>query len=318
MSTAPLFPSFDGLLDLSRHEGVDIRPTLLRVLIDLYVQTPRHSGDEKRQFTELVLRLVDAVDDATRTAVRARLMLCPDTPAAVAARLGLPAPAADNPLAESESPAATAPAAVMAAQIVSPRGRLTMRPDDAAEIAQLFAAAGASERILILQSLDESPLVPAARPGPQRAARAIETLEMAAIASDLDSFAFELSNVLLLPAAAARAIVEDTGGEPIACACKAVGMEGPIFQRVLLFLKPELGASVIEVFRLARLYSGLRDRAALIMIEVWRGATLAKVRARYRPVLYDDERRSARSAGVASSRGEAARPAAAAPRSETG
>jgi hypothetical protein len=35
------------------------------------------------------------------------------------------------------------------------------------------------------------------------------------------------------------------------------------------------------------------------MIEVWRGATLAKVRARYRPVLYDDERRSARSAASA-------------------
>ncbi len=31
-------------MTLSRHEGVDIRPTLLRVLTDLYVQTSAHSA----------------------------------------------------------------------------------------------------------------------------------------------------------------------------------------------------------------------------------------------------------------------------------
>ena len=38
MTASPLFPGFDGLMTLSRREGVDIRPTLLRVLTDLYVQ----------------------------------------------------------------------------------------------------------------------------------------------------------------------------------------------------------------------------------------------------------------------------------------
>jgi hypothetical protein len=66
-----MFPGFDGLITLSRREGVDIRPTLLRVLTDLYVQTSAHSADEERQFVELTSRLIEQVDDATRAAVRA-------------------------------------------------------------------------------------------------------------------------------------------------------------------------------------------------------------------------------------------------------
>ena len=80
MTAPPLFPGFDGLMTLSRREGVDIRPTLLRVLTDLYVQAASHSGDEERQFVELTSRLIDQVDDATRAAVRARLAIYPGTP----------------------------------------------------------------------------------------------------------------------------------------------------------------------------------------------------------------------------------------------
>src|SRR4030081_3803090 len=89
MTRPPLFPGFDGLMTLSRREGVDIRPTLLRVLTDLYVQTSAHSADEERQFVELTSRLIDQVDDATRAAVRARLAIYPGTPAEVSKRLGL-------------------------------------------------------------------------------------------------------------------------------------------------------------------------------------------------------------------------------------
>ncbi|MBV9460039.1 MAG: DUF2336 domain-containing protein, partial [Bradyrhizobium sp.] len=80
MTTSPPFPGFDGLLSLSRREGVDIRPTLLRVLTDLYVQTQAHSADEERQFIELTTRLIDEVDDATRAAVRGRLAIYPAAP----------------------------------------------------------------------------------------------------------------------------------------------------------------------------------------------------------------------------------------------
>src|SRR5205814_7947608 len=89
MTTPALFPGFDGLMSLSRREGVDIRPTLLRVLTDLYVQASTHSEEEARQFVELTSRLIDQVDDATRAAVRARLAVYPGTPAPVLMQLGL-------------------------------------------------------------------------------------------------------------------------------------------------------------------------------------------------------------------------------------
>src|SRR5271156_3716621 len=89
MTAPPLFPGFDGLMTLSRREGVDIRPTLLRVLTDLYVQARAHSEEEARQFVELTSRLIDQVDDTTRAAVRARLAIYPATPAPVLKQLGL-------------------------------------------------------------------------------------------------------------------------------------------------------------------------------------------------------------------------------------
>src|SRR5258708_38248185 len=89
MTTLPSFPGFDGLMTLSRREGVDIRPTLLRELTDLYVQANAHSGDEERQFVELTSRLIDEGDDATPAAVRARLAVYPGTPGEVPKRPGL-------------------------------------------------------------------------------------------------------------------------------------------------------------------------------------------------------------------------------------
>src|SRR5882757_2943170 len=73
-------------------------------------------------------------------------------------------------------------------------------------------------------------------------------------------------------------------------------MPSPVFQRVLLFLNPEVGSSVTQVYRLSRLYDGLSERSALVMLAAWRGSTMAAARAKYRPALYDDERHRARSA----------------------
>src|SRR4051812_45253290 len=111
MTTPPLFPGLDGLMTLSRREGVDIRPTLLRVLTDLYVQSSAHTGDEERQFVELTTRLIDQVDDATRAVVRARLSIYPNTPLAIVDKLGLRPPGPRVPLARGiriEPPAAPA------------------------------------------------------------------------------------------------------------------------------------------------------------------------------------------------------------------
>ncbi len=313
MTTSPLFPGFDGLMTLSRREGVDIRPTLLRVLTDLYVQASMHSEDEARQFVELTSRLIDQVDDATRAAVRARLAVYPGTPIQILKQLGLKSPHPDQrvPLAQeipansipansiavnsiAASPSAVPPVKAASDAQLRMASNLSMQPTDAAEISGLFFGAGSSERVLILHNLADTPLKASPRIPVARAERAIETLEMAAFAADVENFTLELGESLILPWKVATLVVNDPGGEPLACAAKALGMPSPVFQRVLLFLKPEIGTSVHTVYRLSRLYDTLSERSALVMLAAWRGSTMAVARAKYRPSLYDDERHRAR------------------------
>ena len=287
-------------MTLSRREGVDIRPTLLRVLTDLYVQASAHSSDEQRQFVELTSRLIEEVDDATRAAVRARLAIYPGTPVEVLTKLGLKPSHPDQrvPLADEiqSPPSAVPPAKAPTEAQLRMASNLPMRPNDAAEINDMFLAASASERALILHNLDQTPLKASARIPAARAARAVEILEMAAFAEDAENFALELGEALILPARIATQVVNDPGGEPLACAARALDMPGPVFQRVLLFLNPEFGSSVHHVYRLSRLYDRLSERSALIMLAAWRGSTMAVARAKYRPALYDDERHRARAA----------------------
>jgi Uncharacterised protein conserved in bacteria (DUF2336) len=300
MTTAPLFPGFDGLMTLSRREGVDIRPTLLRVLTDLYVQASTHSDDEARQFVELTSRLIDQVDDATRAAVRARLAIYPGTPGEVLKKLGLKPsnPDARVPLAAeiAAPPAAPAPVKPPSEAQLRMASNLSMQPKDAAEISDMFFGASASERALILHNLPETPLRASARIPAARAARAVETLEMAAFAVDIENFTLELGETLILPWKVASQVVNDPGGEPLACAARALDMPSAVFQRVLLFLNPAFGTSVNTVYRLSRLYDILSERSALVMLAAWRGSTMAVTRAKYRPALYDDERNRARAA----------------------
>jgi hypothetical protein len=313
MTAPPLFPGFDGLMTLSRREGVDIRPTLLRVLTDLYVQARAHTDEEARQFVELTLRLIDQVDDATRAAVRARLAIYPATPIEISRKLGLKSANPDpqmpvaaeiptQPLAAPVKPPGEAPLRVASS--------LSMQPKDAAEISDMFFGAGANERALILHNLPETPLRASARIPTARAARAVETLEMAAFAADLENFTLELGDALILPTRVASQLVNDAGGEPLACAARALDMPSAVFQRILLFLNPERGSSVRDVYRLSRLYDRLSERSALIMLAAWRGSTMAVTRAKYRPSLYDDERLRARAVPAQS------RPVAEAPGAE--
>jgi uncharacterized protein DUF2336 len=299
MTASSLFPGFDGLITLSRREGVDIRPTLLRVLTDLYVQTLSHSEDEARQFVELTSRLIDQVDDATRAAVRARLAVYPAAPVEVLWKLGLdPSPAAEPPPKTCEAGPPPATASVKPPSEVQLRvaSNLSMQPKDAAEINEMFSRANPSERAEILYNLQHTPLKASARIPAARAARAVEILEMAAFAADVENFTFELGEALILPSRVAAQVVNDASGEPLACACRALDMPSPVFLRVLLFLKSEVGSSVHTVYRLSRLYDRITERSALIMLAAWRGSTLANARARYRPALYDDERHRGRAA----------------------
>ncbi|MGL3110841.1 DUF2336 domain-containing protein [Bradyrhizobium sp. BR 1432] len=303
--TKSLFPGFDGLMTLSRREGVDIRPTLLRVLTDLYVQTRVHSDDEQRQFVELATRLIDQVDDATRAAVKARLAVYPTTPVPILQKLGLVAAQEGRrvPLAREipTSPPTHAPARTPTEAEQRLASNMAMQPKDAAEIHDMFFRAGTSERALILHNLAQTPLKAAPRIPTVRAKRAIQILEMAAIAGDIENFTFELGDSLILPSRVAAQIVDDAGGEALAVAARALEMPSPVFQRILLFFKPEIGTSVNDVYRLSRLYDRLGEHSALVMLAAWRGSTLAVTRAKYQTALHDGERQRAR-AGASQTR----------------
>src|SRR5260370_12727557 len=87
VSKLPAYPNLEGLDRLALRSGVDIRPTLVRVLTDLYLQKPAHTPEEERHYTELTLRLIDRVDVGTRKIVAAKLANYASAPAAVVRRL---------------------------------------------------------------------------------------------------------------------------------------------------------------------------------------------------------------------------------------
>src|SRR5262245_3211602 len=86
MTILPGFPRLDGLYELDE-KGIDIRPTLLRVLTDQYVASQRHTPEEERHYTELAMRLIDETDSVSRAAVAARLARHPSAPRAIILRL---------------------------------------------------------------------------------------------------------------------------------------------------------------------------------------------------------------------------------------
>lgn len=277
MAKSPAYPNLEGLVDLACRDGVDIRPTLLRVLTDLYVQKPTHSAEEETQYIELAGRLIETVDAPTRAAVAAKLTRYPKTPLAILRHIAgaemADAPPAPAPASESAAPAGQGDAA-------------------AAELCDLFFAASAQERRLILTNLDYvAPME--LRDTLPNAAAAMRQLETAALAHHTASFARELEKCLNLSHQLARRIVEDRSGEPIVVAAKALAMPASVLQRILLFLNPEVGQSVQRVYDLALLYDEITPAAAHRMVAIWRQAG-PQSRGAYQPVHWDEEPSRAR------------------------
>ena len=249
-------PRLDGLLDLARREGVDIRPTLLRVITDLYVQKPFHTFEEEAQFVELATGLIEAVDPGTRAIVAGTLRDYPATPAAVWCKL-----------AATESPVA--------------------REDD---LCELFFSATPEERRLILANLiaDETTR------GPHVSADVLMRLEASALQRNPSAFTRILRAALAVAPQLALRIVQDASGEPLVVALRALGMPPAATQRILLFLDPLIGQSAGRVYELAKVFDELSPAAAVQMVSIWRAAAPAR-RAASEPASFDDDKRSARS-----------------------
>ena len=250
MIEAPNIPSLNGLVELAHRDGVDIRPTLLRVMTDLYVQKPMHSEEEERHYTELALRLIDLVDASTRAIVADKIARYPHAPAAVRRRLLREHISAGPPGAEPFAGSRIA----------------------ADELSELFFAASAEERRLILLNLPYAPLPPAA-PIPATTAReAVRRLEAAALEHNGDAFARELERTLAISRAQARRLMDDTSGEPIVVAAVALGMPAAVLQRILLCLNPVVSRSVQRVYDLALLQEEIETETALRLLAIWQAS----------------------------------------------
>jgi uncharacterized protein (DUF2336 family) len=271
MMKLPAYPTLDGLVDLACRDGVDIRPTLIRVLTDLYVQKSSHSADEETQYVELALGLLDTIDNATRAAVAASLSKYPAAPRAILEKLG-----AAQPAARAEPVPTPAP--------------------ETADLTDLFFSTGVHGRRQILANLEIEPAALAHRPTPA-SSEVVRRLEAAALQHNSGEFGRILERALGISRALAERIVRDASGEPVAIVAKALGMKAAVLQRVLLFLNPEIGQSVERVHDLAILFDALKPEAAEYMVSVWRTSDQKPGHAPrrvYETMHYDDERRGAR------------------------
>ena len=80
MVTADLPDPFEQLVTFGRQPNAQIRPVLLRVLVDMFVSRPEHTESDVRQFEEIVAHLLDHADDESRLAVAEQLARHPSTP----------------------------------------------------------------------------------------------------------------------------------------------------------------------------------------------------------------------------------------------
>jgi hypothetical protein len=252
--------NLNGLRELAERHGVDIQPTLLRVMTDLYIQKPVHSVEEERQFTELALRLFDLVDPATRAVVAGKIANYPNAPAAVRQRF----------LRGHQLANATHPGSSRASDLFGGRA-IT-----AQELNELFLASSADARRLILLNLPYAALPQASPIPPQAARESINRLETAALAHNSEAFAREFAHVLAISLEEARRLINDESGEPVVVAAVALAMPAAVLQRILLCLNPAISQSVQRVYELALLHEEINSAAALRLVAIWQNCQADK------------------------------------------
>jgi hypothetical protein len=275
----PSLRSLEGLTDIGLRGGVDMRPTLLRVLTDLYVQKLTHTAEEDRHYTELALRLLDSVDVAARAAVAARLAnhlsaprrvierLATDLPEVVSAlRQRVPTASAVKP-AERKQVTIAAPDRIASRRENPANAPTTLAAEVAGELNELFFAANANERRLILLNLHIVAALPAARGNVDPAMG--RRLEAAALARKREEFAQVLAQSLRISRQQARRVAGDELGEPIVVAAKALAVPRDLLYRILLFVNTAVGHSVERVHALATLYDEISTQVAHDLVGIW-------------------------------------------------
>ena len=258
MTKSSAYSPLDGLVDLACRDGVEIRPTLLRVLTDLYVRKHPHSAEEEAQYVELALRLLGSGRCADTHSGR-------QEPVHLRQRAGRGVAPADR------ARGRTGRAAAAVARPNASKADAAREP----ELVEAFFAASSGERKLILTNL-----AVVGEPVPRRASPAtsevIRRLEAAAMQRNPGEFSRILERALSIGRPIAERITRDASGEPLVVAAKALGMPAVVLQRVLLVLNPAIGQSAARVFELSSLYEEIQPTAAERMVAIWREASAAR------------------------------------------
>jgi hypothetical protein len=317
---SPDLSSLDGLTRIGFGGGVDMRPTLIRVLTDLYVQKLQHTTEEERHYTELALRLLEGVDAATRASVSKRLArhlapplrvlqyLVNDLPEIAAPLRGhpllqprQPAPAADashlvsrlapDILAVAATPAGPEPRPQAATQEIVRAVDLTVIDLTIADdLNEQFFAASETERRLILLNLHVAAPLPAGHVAVSRDAAVIARLEQTALGRNRDGFTHTLAEALRIPQPQAHRIARDSLGEPLAVAAKALAIPRDVVYRILMFVNPAVGHSVARVHALATLYDEMTMPAAEGMVAIWQALKPGeRAAAKHQPLSWNDD-----------------------------
>jgi hypothetical protein len=328
----PSLSSLSGLADIGLRSGVDMRPTLIRVLTDLYVQKLTHTPDEERHYTELALRLLDGVDVTTRATVAARLAKHLSPPVRVIQYLVNDLPEVAAPLrghallkpharpAEPAPPVAIAPAVKDTAPIEPPPPeeepiehepvtdlRGTMDSTTAGELNDVFFTAAEHERRLILLNLHVAAPVSPGQVVVLRDPGIGQRLEAAALGNHREDLVKQFAEALRIPREQARRIVRDDHGESIVVAVKALGIPRDVVYRLLMFVNPAVGHSVERVHALAMLYDEMTAQAAEGMVAIWQALrSESRSTAKHQPLFWNDERSRVRPAAAAARRPPAA------------
>jgi hypothetical protein len=303
--------SLENLTHFGLRAGVDMRPTLIRVLTDLYVQKLMHTPDEERHYTELALRLLDAVDVASRVAVAERLARHLAPPLQVIQRLAVDRPEVAAPvrshpvLHRKEQPESTdLPGADEREEEIQPSAdtHAMIAADVASELNELFFAASAYERRLILLNLEIVAPVPPGRAALAHDAAIALRLETAALTRNREDFAQHLALALQIPRAQARRIVGDELGEPIVIVARALNIPREVVYRILLFVNTTVGHSVERVHALATLYDEMTPQTAEHVVAIWQSLRKTESTVPYQPLHWNDEARTRARAATATVR----------------
>jgi hypothetical protein len=299
MEPSSAFPGLEDLVDLGSDTEIDMRPTLLRVLTDLYLQRPTHTPEDERYYTALALRLIDAADLGTRAALAARLATYAAAPPQVLLRLARDQIEVAAPILKQSGVPSRDDLAAIAAEFGGMHAELiaARRVDDGApsraselleqdaagealQLSELFFAAGASERRWILINLDYAPILACDAPVVMQR-QDVWRLETAALQHNTEAVLREFGRALGLSRHAVSRILDDQSGEPLVVAAKAVNIPADVLQRMLLFINAGLGHSVDRVYELAHLFGEMSVASARRMLTVWREAD-APVNSRMR------------------------------------